>query len=34
MMTKFRGLWFLIDTNGIKIRPRHIRAALNMWATT
>jgi hypothetical protein len=31
-MTELNHLWFLLDTNNIRIRPRYIRlAAINTW---
>lgn len=32
LMTELRKLWFLMDSNGISIRPRYIQSAANIWA--
>jgi hypothetical protein len=32
MMTDVRLLWHLMDVNDIRIRPKHIRSAANIWA--
>jgi len=32
MMTELRRLWHLLDVNDIRIRPRYIRSAANIWA--
>jgi hypothetical protein len=34
MMTEMRRLWFLLDTNDVRIRPRYIRSSVNIWANT
>jgi hypothetical protein len=34
MMVQLRRLWYLLDTNDIRIRPRYIRSAANIWAHT
>jgi hypothetical protein len=34
MMTELRHLWYLLDTNDIRIRPRYIRSTANIWADT
>ena len=31
-MTELRKLWYIMDTNGIAIRPRYINTAANVWA--
>jgi hypothetical protein len=32
MMTELRLLWHLMDVNDIRIRPKYIRSAANIWA--
>jgi hypothetical protein len=34
MMTEPRRLWYMLDTNDIRIRPRYIRSAANIWGNT
>jgi hypothetical protein len=34
MMDELRRMWYLLDTNDIRTRPRYIRSATNMWADT
>jgi hypothetical protein len=34
MMTELRRLWYMLDTSDIRIRPRYIRSAANIWANT
>jgi hypothetical protein len=31
MMTELRSLWLMMDTNDIRIRPRYVRSATNIW---
>jgi hypothetical protein len=31
-MTELRRLWHLLDVNHIRIQPRYIRSAANIWA--
>ena len=32
LMNELRKLWYLLDVNGIHIRPQYIRSAANIWA--
>jgi hypothetical protein len=32
MMEELRRLYFLLDINNIRIKPRYIKSAANIWA--
>jgi hypothetical protein len=34
IMIELRRLWYLLDSNGIYLRPMYIRSAENFWADT